>query len=231
MKVMEQRLKTPAIPPSPEEAAIGHLKQAVASGRHWFLALLEAMGMWSCSEEEVRGVRHRYLIGKEAFDWQALAQRLCSAVDGLLPHDEVERFVVVGLPPLDVPAEQMQRLLGPGKYQGYLNYLYGVVIERSLLMATAEEIRREWEYHCCRGPSLPDEVCRRVYGAAYRELVQRFRRESGAPYYSLHEPSGRKEFTYWLFKHRVRTADKARLASDTKKGLEYWQQRIGVGAP
>ncbi|GAJ03845.1 unnamed protein product, partial [marine sediment metagenome] len=28
------------------------------------------------------------------------------------------------------------------------------------------------------------------------------------------------EFTYWLFKYRLNHCDKARVASDTKKGLE-----------
>lgn len=224
MEGMTQRVTPPATQPSPEEAAVRHLRQAVASGRHWFLALLEAMGMWGNSEEEVAGARYRYLIGNEAFDWQALAERLCTAVDGLLPPAEVGRFLSVGLPPLAVPAEQMKRLLGNGKYQGYLNYLYGVVIERCLQVATAQEVQKEWHSQCHRGPSLPDEVCRRVYGAGYRELLHRFRQECDGTYHSLHEPAGRKELTYWLFKHRVRTADKARLASDTKKGLEFWRR-------
>jgi hypothetical protein len=29
-----------------------------------------------------------------------------------------------------------------------------------------------------------------------------------------------KEFTYWLFKYRVARSDKARIASDTRKGLD-----------
>ena len=29
-----------------------------------------------------------------------------------------------------------------------------------------------------------------------------------------------KEFTYWLFKYRLSKSDKARIASDTRKGLQ-----------
>lgn len=220
----------PPVPqPSPEEAAIRYLRDAVASGQHWYRALLGSMGMWSRWEEEIDGARYRYLVGKEAFDWQALALRLCGSANGLLPKPEVEPFLSLGLPPIDVSTEEMKRLLGPTKYQGYLNYLYGVVIERCLLLAVGEEVQKEWHAQCRRGASLPDEVCRRVYGASYRDLVHRFREETGWAYHNLRDPAGRKEFTYWLFNHRVRTAEKARLASDTKKGLDYWRQRASLG--
>ncbi|MBI2917444.1 MAG: hypothetical protein HYY01_05545 [Chloroflexi bacterium] len=212
---------TPPVPqPSPEEAAIRHLREAVASGQHWFPALLGSMGMWSRCEEELDGARQRYMVAQEAFDWQALGERLCAAVNGLLPKSEVEAFLTVGLPPVDIPTEEMKQLLGLAKYHGYLNYLYGVVIERCLVLATAEEVQKEWHSQCRRGASLPDELCRRVYGAGYRELLHRFHEEAGRAGHTE-----RKEFTYWLFKLRVRTSEKARLASDTKKGLDYWRQR------
>jgi hypothetical protein len=37
-----------------------------------------------------------------------------------------------------------------------------------------------------------------------------------------------KEFTYWLFKYRLKHGDPARVASDTKKALE-WLRRSGIG--
>ena len=33
-----------------------------------------------------------------------------------------------------------------------------------------------------------------------------------------------REFTYWLFKFRVRNSDKAKVASDTTKGLNYLER-------
>jgi hypothetical protein len=35
-----------------------------------------------------------------------------------------------------------------------------------------------------------------------------------------------KEFTYWLFKYRLKHNDKERVASDTRKALD-WVQRHG----
>jgi hypothetical protein len=39
-----------------------------------------------------------------------------------------------------------------------------------------------------------------------------------------------KEFTYWLFKYRLRQSDKAKVASDTKKALgQLKRQWVGRG--
>ena len=68
--------------------AIQHLKQAITNGKHWYIALLEAIGLWSSAEETYDGRHYRYLITGEAFDWLSLAERLCLEVDGLLPQEE-----------------------------------------------------------------------------------------------------------------------------------------------
>ena len=53
--------------------AIKHLEQAIAGGKHWYLALLEAIGLWNTAEETYSGRTYHYLIGGEAFDWLLLA--------------------------------------------------------------------------------------------------------------------------------------------------------------
>ena len=42
--------------------AIEHLKRAVAGGEHWYLALLESIGLWKSAEEEYQGRHWQYLI-------------------------------------------------------------------------------------------------------------------------------------------------------------------------
>ena len=37
-----------------------------------------------------------------------------------------------------------------------------------------------------------------------------------------------KEFTYWLFKRRLRVSDKAKLASDTRKGISALDSAIHI---
>ena len=38
-----------------------------------------------------------------------------------------------------------------------------------------------------------------------------------------------REFTYWLFKFRVKNSDKAKVASDTTKGLNYLERINNMG--
>jgi hypothetical protein len=35
-----------------------------------------------------------------------------------------------------------------------------------------------------------------------------------------------KEFTYWLFKYRVKTSEKPKIASDTKKALALMYRKM-----
>jgi len=139
--------------------AIRHLKQAIAKGKHWYIALLEAIGLCDMPKETCNGYTYYYLVADEAFDWLLLAERLCQAVDGLLPNDEKARLLFYAKPPLNLPTERFKELIGNVKYRQY-------------------------------------------------EL---------------------KEFTYWLFKYRLKHCDKARVASDTKKALN-WLNRNGFSS-
>ncbi|MFC2059874.1 hypothetical protein ACFLTZ_02115 [Chloroflexota bacterium] len=51
-------------------------------------------------------------------------------------------------------------------------------------------------------------------------LLKRFRQDKGYPRLKSISLTELKEFTYWLFKYRLKHCDKARVASDTKKALE-----------
>ena len=71
------------------QESIEELKEEVAGGKHWFTALLEAMGRWKETEEKYGGRTFRYLIGGEAFDWLLLAQRLSSEIVREIPKKEL----------------------------------------------------------------------------------------------------------------------------------------------
>jgi len=208
--------------PAGDTEAIRHLEQAIRNGKHWYIALLEAIGLWGTAEETHNGRNHRYLIDGEAFDWLLLAERLCEAVDGLLPEDEKTTLLFYGRPPLDLSKEEYQRLIGNSKYRQYLNYFYGITAEEALILAVQEEVRKEWrslglyrEYNCT------NEVYQRIYGATETELLKLFRQEKGYRHLRSISLTELKEFTYWLFKYRLKHCDKARVASDTKKALDW----------
>jgi len=209
--------------------AIRHLKQAIISGKHWYIALLEAIGLWTTAEETQDGHTYRYLIDGEAFDWLLLAERLCQTVDGLLPDDERANLLFHGKPPLDLTNNKFKELIGGTKYHQYLNYFYGITVEEALILAVREEVRKERRtLGLNKEPDYDNEVHRRIYGAAKTVLLRRFRREKGCRHLKSISLTELREFTYWLFKYRLKQCDKARVASDTKKALERLQPQGAI---
>jgi hypothetical protein len=206
--------------------AVAYFKQSIASGRHWYLALLSAMGLWTSAEEVHRGRAYRYLIDGEAFDWLLLAERLCQTVDDLLPEDEKNGLLFHGVPPLELRATEVGKLIGDKKYRQYLNYFYGVTVEEALLLAVHEEIDKERRAGALRTRAdSSDEAYRRIYNVSRQVLLKRFRQEKGYPQADSMTLTELKEFTYWLFKYRLRMSEKARIASDTRKALEYLKRQ------
>jgi hypothetical protein len=213
-----------------DNEAIAYFKRSLAAGRHWYLALLGAMGLWTSAEEIHDGRLYRYLIEGEAFDWLLLAERLCQEVEELLPEREKNNLLFHGVPPLELKAGEVGKLIGDKKYRQYLNYFYGVTVEEALLLAVQEEIDKERRVGALRtrGDST-DEAFRRIYNVEREALLTRFRQEKGYPQTDSLSLTELKEFTYWLFKYRLKESEKARIASDTRKALEYlkrqWRQK------
>jgi hypothetical protein len=206
--------------------AVIFFKQALAEGRHWYLALLGSIGLWSSASEVYDGRAYQYLIDGEAFDWLLLAERLCETVSSLLPVDETNTLLFHGVPPLRLNAEEVKKLIGEKKYVQYLNFFYGVTVEEALLLAVQEEIdkeRRSVGLHRRTEPA--DEPYLRVYDAAKETLLEQFRREKGYARLKSTSLSELKEFTYWCFKYRLRRCEKARIASDTKKALDFLKRQ------
>jgi len=200
--------------------AVEHLKSELAAGKHWFLALLEAIGLWEIPAEVYNGRTYCYLIADEAFDWLLLAQRLCESIDGLIPQEEKDNLIFHGKPPIEVSPDEFKNYIGVLKYQQYLNYFYGITVEEALIQAVRDEVRKERRVFGYREEEDHDsEVFPRIYGVGRMELLREFRSERGHPQQRSISLTELKEFTYWLFKYRVSRCDRARVASDTKKGL------------
>lgn len=202
--------------------AIQHLEQSISSGKEWYLALLEAIALWDCAEETRHERTYRYLIAGEALDWMLLAERLCEAVDGLLPEDEKFNFLFHDRFPVDITAKQFKQLIGSIRYHQYLNYFYGIAVEEALFWAVRDEVRKERRVSGFTRERDPgDEAYRRIYRQDRETLLQDFRRENGYRHLKSTTLLEMKELTYWLFKYRLKHSDKNRIASDTRKGLDW----------
>jgi len=210
--------------------AIRHLKGHVKAGKNWYTALLEAISMWRSTEEEHKGERYLYLVGGQAFDWLRLAERLCDEISEAIPEDELTNLLFFDRPPVEISEAEFKTALGPAKYRAYLNYLYGVLTEQALLLATIYEVRK-----ASIVPLSPEEEAARAYKGIYRaelsDLLNAFQKEMKYPHRKSLTLTELKEFTYWLFRYRVKTSEKPRLASDTKKALQLMYRRMSSRGP
>jgi hypothetical protein len=145
--------------------AIEHLKQAVANGKHWYTALLEAIKLWKSPEEDYHGRHLRYLIDGEAFDWLLLAERLSDEISDSIPEKERVNLLFFDLPPLELTRDEFKKLIGSVKYRAYLNYLYGVLVEENLIAAVVDEIRKERLVSgSTKNEDILDKAYRQIYG-------------------------------------------------------------------
>ena len=205
--------------------AIRHLKAETQAGNGWYPALLEAIRLWRSHEEDYNGERYLYLIGGQAFDWLRLAERLCDEIKDSVPEGELTALLFFDRPPVSLTEAEFKQALGPSKYRAYLNYLYGVLVEQALLLATIYDVRK-----ASIVPLKPEEEAarayRRVYHAEPADLLDAFQKEMRYPRRKSLTLTEVKEFTYWLFKYRVKTSEKSRIASDTKKALALMYRKM-----
>lgn len=211
---------------------IEHLRRQLKDGVEWPMALLQSMALWTVPVETVRGREYSYFIGGEAFDWLLLAERLCKAVGNSIPKAAKEELLFTGRFPAPFDESQVKELLGVHKRRGYLNYYYGVVVEEALQLTVEREIHKQ---RLSNGNQyqgdFSDEVFEKVYREPREALVEEFRLEAGYDSLETMSITQIKEFTYWLFKYRIKTSDKAKIASDTKKGLDALHQMAKAKNP
>lgn len=204
--------------PAPEEAIL-RMRHAILSGTHWFDALLEAVGRWRVPEEYIGERIYQYLIGGEAFDWLLLAERLMGEALDIVPARELEALLFEGRWPLDMNDDEFAIRLGAAKHSAHLNYLYGVLVEEALQLAIEEDIHKENRNRPWGQEAEDETMFERVYGKPLIELKGDYFEATGTMLREQVIYSDWKAFTYWLFKQRLKRQDKARVASDTRKGL------------
>ena len=206
-----------------EQEILGKLKQDLAARRNPGESLLAACSKWSLSAEMVDGVYYEYVLAQEAFDLISLMNRLAIDCKGLIPAKDLSDAVFGDEYELVSAGENLRGLLGPVKYNQYLNYFYGVLLEEILIFAIEDEVRKMYTSNGFRNVARETDIAlTRLYGASERALLDRYCQESG---FDLIEDemsiTQKKEFTYWLFKFRMRSAEPAKAASDVSKALNY----------
>ena len=211
--------------------AIQGLKSAIAEGKNWYVAVLEAIRLWSSPEEDYEGRHYQYLVDNEAFDWLVLAERLCEELDGLIPERERTNLLFFGIPPIELSKDEFKNRIGEFKYQAHLNHFYGILVEKFLILAVTEEIRKKKRVSGLNNDNgIIDEAYQRIYSVTQSALLKQFRKERHYPQLKSISLSELNEFTYWLFKYRIKMRDKSCVASDTKKALTKLHKLLNLKA-
>ena len=198
-----------------------YIQESLQIGKDpWHQILLKAISIWTLPWETYQGREFKYLIHGEALDWLVLAERICIELTDVVETSEREDLLFKGKLPSAVSPVQFRELIGANKYKAYLNYWYGVIVEEALQLAVEEEIRKSYiSKGYLDDDSFIEEGFLILYGKNYSDLIQEFRREFKLTRRKKMSLTDLKEFTYWLFKIRLNKWDPARVASDTRKGI------------
>ena len=203
-----------------DSQAISHLRRELLDGVDWPHALMGSIALWTTPEEIFHGTRLVYLIASEAFDWLTLAHRLTAEARDLIPEDELEHLLFTGRFPSRVDESEFKDILGVDKNSAYLNYFYGVEVETALQQVVESEVEKRF-YASGRqyATDHTNEAFIRIYNSTRDDLLIAYWEQLKRPYRKVTTLTELKEFTYWLFKRRLNVSDKAKIASDTKKGM------------
>lgn len=210
------------------DSIVQDLRAGIAGGGDWYRAVLQAVQRWPIGEELVDGERYVYLLDGEALDLLRLCERLCLEVADLVPEVQILPLLANDRPPVALSREELRALIGHDKYRAYLTFIYGVMVEEMVIHAVVQEFRkRRRTSGLTQYDAVLDDAYVYVYGSTRAELFESFRHEHALPRRRSVTLTQVKEFTYWLFKLRLRSTDKSRVASDTKRALTLLHQYAG----
>lgn len=212
-------LDVPEDGPLNPEQGVAAFRASIEDGEYWYDALLHVISRWVVPTEDVDGVRLHYLIAGEAFDWLLLAQRLIGAAEDLIPPEQAEQLLVEGMPPRADTEDEFERAIGPSKYRAHLNFQYGVVVEELLLLSAELELNKLGGLSRHGAHPADIEAFERVYGKPLDELRVIYAAEQGELLPDRLSQTEMRTFIYWLSKFRIRHAEPARIASDTRKAM------------
>lgn len=216
-EVRDEQAEIPHLPSVDD--AILRMRQEIQRGQHWFTVLLDTVGSWRLPVEWIGDREFRYLYGADAFDWMVLAERLLDEVPDLVPAREIDAFLFTGSWPTDIDDAEFAERIGSSKHSAHLNYLYGVLVEEALQLSVEEAINKELLNRPWGHDHGFETMYERVYGLPFIELRGLYYEQTGHILRTNVSYADWKEFTYWLFRFRLKRQDKARVASDTRKGL------------
>ncbi len=204
---------------------IRQLRQSIKDGENWYNAFLEMASVWNIESETVGATKFQYIIDGEALDLSAIAARALPAISDLIDGEILDKYLTTGDYLGGHTYSEMRSLLGEDNYVRYLNFFYGVTLEEILHQLYKEALHKD---HLSTGYTdkvdVTPQIFIQIYNQSRETLFSKFCEEKGYIIADAMNSRAIKEFYYWLFKQRVKNQEPARVASDTKRALDWLEK-------
>ena len=204
------------------ELLTGSARTADEHDGDWRAALICAVGEQPLTNDSP------HLVSNDAFNWKGAAWAIAATTRDFPSQAVVERWLKDSNEHGGYGEGEFRRYIGDERFNAHLNFFYGVTIERATILAKFIQLTK-----FVRTSGLfPERIAMQnrtfkdLYGGGVRTLFTEFTLSHGP-----NPPRGLShQFVYWLFKHRLAHSEPAKVASDTKLGLELYQQRAAGAA-
>jgi hypothetical protein len=194
---------------------IKELKNKIENGINWEKAVVDCISVWNINEEFYRGYKYKYWIDNEAFDWMTLTERLGSAIKSYLNKKNYHELIFTGLLPNKSSYEYMKKVIPKNKLSQMRNFYYGIIIEDLIYIQKTQQYLKKSLYETNEYDGYEE-----IYGKNVNLLFQQFAKNIKFAKQNTINLYTYKEFIYWLFKFRIKTADKTKVASDTNLSIK-----------
>ena len=194
---------------------IKELKNKIENGINWEKAVVDCISVWNINEEFYRGYKYKYWIDNEAFDWMTLTERLGSAIKSYLNKKNYHELIFTGLLPNKSSYEYMKKVIPKNKLSQMRHFYYGIIIEDLIYIQKTQQYLKKSLYETNEYDGYEE-----IYGKNVNLLFQQFAKNIKFAKQNTINLYTYKEFIYWLFKFRIKTADKTKVASDTNLSIK-----------
>ncbi|PZC40750.1 MAG: hypothetical protein DK305_000378 [Chloroflexi bacterium] len=183
-------------------------------------AILTIIGRWAVKEEIVDNVNYQYWINDEVFNWLFLASRILDASKDLIEIDLSLSFLfnTYILPGGDQTI--LTRAFPPYKYKAHLNFLYGVLLEESIIIVNDMQGNKEALSGLTKN-FKNDSTYLILYGYTYDEFIRLYEYENKLHITQFNSLNDYYNFLYWSWQYRIKNSTPEKIAYDTHTGISY----------
>ncbi len=144
-----------------------------------------------------------------------LTERLGSAIKSYLNKEKYHELIFTGLLPNKSSYEYMKKIISRNKLSQMRNFYYGIIIEDLIYVQKSQQYLKKSLYNTNNYDGYEE-----IYGKNINLLFKQFAKNIKFAKKNTINLYTYKEFTYWLFKYRIKNSDETKVASDTNLSIK-----------